>query len=261
MYRFKHDSASTLSWQFIINSSVEFAVCKVWNFSPACHQKHRVRGIFMSSKALTKATGCARMWKVHVCHSKCMVFSVSVLSHALVTLNFKYGKLLHARNWLKQVLWQLIACKMAELFLFFLHANSTWSHYRSQATPTVTYTCTQTNTTHKQQYMHFNHIKHWSHKYTYSQTCTPQTIQTRSPFLDLHMSRDDSHQQTNIYQYIPHNEKKKCPTSKESQWMISSWPGSVWAELQFQSQLTSPPHYQWEGCWHPGRGLHAHFEH
>ena len=80
------------------------------------------------------------------------------------------------------------------------------------------------------------------------------------PFLDSHMSRDDSHQQTNIYRHIPHNNEKRCPTSKESQWRTSSWPGSVWAELRFQSRLTSPPRYQWEGCWHPGKGLHTHFQ-
>ena len=43
-----------------------------------------------------KAAGSARMRKMQkACGSKCIVFSVSVIFHALVTLNFKYGKLLH----------------------------------------------------------------------------------------------------------------------------------------------------------------------
>ena len=41
--------------------------------------------------------------------------SVSVLSHASVTPNFKYVQLLHACNWLRQV---PTACKMTELFMF-----------------------------------------------------------------------------------------------------------------------------------------------
>ena len=60
-----------LSWQFIVNSSVEFVVFKVWNFSPAWWQKHGVTGIFRSSQALTNAAGRARMqemWKA--CHLK-----------------------------------------------------------------------------------------------------------------------------------------------------------------------------------------------
>ena len=63
--QFKSIHTHSLSWQFIINSSVE------------------------------------------VCVSECMPFSVSVLFRASVTPNFKYGKLLHARNWLKQVPWRL----------------------------------------------------------------------------------------------------------------------------------------------------------
>ena len=51
-----------------------------------------------------KAAGRARMQKMQkVCRSKRMVFSFSVLFHALVTSNFKYGKLLHAHNSLKEV--------------------------------------------------------------------------------------------------------------------------------------------------------------
>ena len=53
----------------------------------------------MLCQALTKAAGRARMRKMReVCGSKCMVFFVSALSHASVTPNFKYGKLLHAYN-------------------------------------------------------------------------------------------------------------------------------------------------------------------
>ena len=37
-----HYTRATLSWHFIINSSVEFAICKVGNFSPAWRQTHRV---------------------------------------------------------------------------------------------------------------------------------------------------------------------------------------------------------------------------
>ena len=51
---------------------------------------------------------CYRMWKMqkaHVCGSKCMVFCASVPFNALVTQNLKYGKFLHARNWLKKVPW------------------------------------------------------------------------------------------------------------------------------------------------------------
>ena len=55
---------STLSWQFIINSSVEFAVCEVLNFSPAWRQKHKVMRISMLNMALMKAAGRARMWKM-----------------------------------------------------------------------------------------------------------------------------------------------------------------------------------------------------
>ena len=39
---------------------------------------------------------CGKIGKV--CGSKCTAFSVSVLSHASVTMNFKYGQLLDARN-------------------------------------------------------------------------------------------------------------------------------------------------------------------
>ena len=57
---------------------------------------------FMSSPALTKAAGHARVQKtrkVHICGSKCMVFSVSVLSQGFGDAEiFKYGKLLHVRN-------------------------------------------------------------------------------------------------------------------------------------------------------------------
>ena len=34
--------AFTLSWHFIINSSVEFAICKVWLFLPVQHKKNAV---------------------------------------------------------------------------------------------------------------------------------------------------------------------------------------------------------------------------
>ena len=79
----------------------------------------------MLSQALTEAAGHARMWKMWlVSPSKCMVFFVSVLSHALVMPYFKQGKLLHAHYWLKQ-----IACKTNELFTFFLlHSNPMWKH-------------------------------------------------------------------------------------------------------------------------------------
>ena len=59
-------------------------------FSPAWSKKHGFTGISMSSQELMKAAGHARMQKVQkVCHLKCMVFSVSVLSHTSATLNFK----------------------------------------------------------------------------------------------------------------------------------------------------------------------------
>ena len=97
----KHNgySVSMLSLQFIINSRVKFAVCEVRNFSPArCEKKHGVTRISMLSQVLTKAAGRARMQKMRkVCHSKCTAFSVSVLSHASVTPNLTYGKLLHVR--------------------------------------------------------------------------------------------------------------------------------------------------------------------
>ena len=56
------------------------------------------------NQVLTKDAGCARMWKkqkVHGSKCTCMVFSVSVLSHALVAPNFMYGKLFHVCNGLK----------------------------------------------------------------------------------------------------------------------------------------------------------------
>ena len=69
------------------------------------------------------------MWKMRqVCHSKCMTFSVSVLSHASVIPNFKYGKFLHARNWSKQVPWRLHAKWLSYSHLF-LHTNLMWMHY------------------------------------------------------------------------------------------------------------------------------------
>ena len=46
-------SVSMLSWQFIINPSVEFAVCEVRNFFCEWRKKHRFTGISMSSQALT----------------------------------------------------------------------------------------------------------------------------------------------------------------------------------------------------------------
>ena len=57
-----------------------------------------------NNQNLTKAPGCARMQKkqkVHGSKCTCMVFSVSIISHASVTPNFMYGKLIHACNGLK----------------------------------------------------------------------------------------------------------------------------------------------------------------
>ena len=48
---------------------------------------------------------------------KCMAFSVSVLSHAAVTSNFKYGMLLYAHNWLNTSTMTL-ACKTSKLCFF-----------------------------------------------------------------------------------------------------------------------------------------------
>ena len=46
-----------------------------------------------------KAAGHAKVQKMRkVYGSKCMAFSVSILFHASVTLNFKYGRLLHVCN-------------------------------------------------------------------------------------------------------------------------------------------------------------------
>ena len=58
---------------------------------------------FMLNQALTKDAGLAKMWeKVKGTNSlKCRVLSVSVLSHASMTLNFKYGKFFHVHNGLK----------------------------------------------------------------------------------------------------------------------------------------------------------------
>ena len=110
---------SKLSWQFIINSSVKFAVYERENFSPARDQEHGVTWNFMLSQALTKVAGCARMRKISkVCGSKCKAFSVSVLSHASVTPTFKYGRLLHACNWLKLIP-MMTACITVEIFVFF----------------------------------------------------------------------------------------------------------------------------------------------
>ena len=56
------------------------------------------------NQVLTKAAGRARMRKLQKVHGSkctCMVFSVSVLSHASVTPDFMHDKLLHARNGLK----------------------------------------------------------------------------------------------------------------------------------------------------------------
>ena len=49
---------------------------------------------FILSKVLVKTAGRDRMWEnaKDICSSKCMAFSVSALSHALVTLNFKHRK-------------------------------------------------------------------------------------------------------------------------------------------------------------------------
>ena len=97
-------------------------------------KKHRVTWISKSSQVLTKAAGRARMWRVrkvhlHVCGSKCMAFPVSVLSHASMTPNFKYGKLLHVCNWLKQVPWQLHVKRPS--YACFYTPTPTWTHYKS----------------------------------------------------------------------------------------------------------------------------------
>ena len=52
--------------------------------------ENRVMEVSMSSQAVTKADGLAKMRKVS--HSNSMMFSIPVLSHASVTLNFKYSK-------------------------------------------------------------------------------------------------------------------------------------------------------------------------
>ena len=76
------------------------------------------------SQGPMKAAGRARMRETcKVYGTKCMVFSVSVLSHASVILNFMYGKLLHARKWLKQVPWLLYVKRLSYLHLFTCQLN------------------------------------------------------------------------------------------------------------------------------------------
>ena len=105
-------------------------ICGVWSaeFLACTVSKQGVTWISMSSQALMKAAKCARMWKMwKVCSSKCMAFSVSVLSQALATLNFMYGKLIHARNWSNQVSWWLHVKQPS--YSHYLPTNSTWTHY------------------------------------------------------------------------------------------------------------------------------------
>ena len=74
-----------------------YAKCKITcmvSITRGCTELH-------NNQALTKAAGRARMRKkekVHGSKCTCMVIFVSVLSHASVTPNFMYGKLLHACN-------------------------------------------------------------------------------------------------------------------------------------------------------------------
>ena len=82
-----------LSWQFITNSSVEFAVCKVRIFRlHAVKNTESGESPRRTRREQSLLAGRASMWKMQkVCGSKCMAISALVLSHALVTLLFKYG--------------------------------------------------------------------------------------------------------------------------------------------------------------------------
>ena len=58
------------------------------------------------NQVLTKAAGRARMWKLlKGTRSEMYMYGVFcfIFFRASVTPDFMYGKLLHARNWLKQV--------------------------------------------------------------------------------------------------------------------------------------------------------------
>ena len=72
-----------------------------------------------------------------VCFSECMGFSVSVLSHALVTPNFRCGKLCHARNWLKQVPWRLHVKQLS-----YMYTVVTFLNLPTQQGHTLYTTCT-----------------------------------------------------------------------------------------------------------------------
>ena len=84
--------------------SAEFLTCMASNTV--------LLGISMSSQALTKAPGHARMWKMwKVCGSKFTVF----LFHYFLMLQWQalsYTQLIEASA-------TMIACKIAELFMFF----------------------------------------------------------------------------------------------------------------------------------------------
>ena len=74
-------AARVLIWHFIINSNVNFAMRKVRNFSPAWRQKQGI--MWISIAGAMYAAGRVRIHKLQeVRGSICMVFFVSVLSHA-----------------------------------------------------------------------------------------------------------------------------------------------------------------------------------
>ena len=92
-----HYSASTSSWRFIIINSSVGAKCGIsWLYS--VKKKHAVMGIFMSSQAPMDAKNAKGMpFKMYgaFCFSTFPCFGGSKF--------LKYGKLLHAHNWIKQV--------------------------------------------------------------------------------------------------------------------------------------------------------------
>ena len=126
-----HYSTSMLSWQLNINSTIEFAVCEAPNFLPAWqlawHEVY-VRLLNMLECGKCEKYKCMqfKMYRVF-CFSTCILYTV--LSHASLMTNFKHGKLLDVRNWLKQVPWQLHAKQPRYYSVAFLSANSMWMYY------------------------------------------------------------------------------------------------------------------------------------
>ena len=70
---------------------------------------------------------CQQMENVKSMKVKCVAFSVLVLSHALVTPNFRYVKLLHAHSGLKQA--PLLLHVKRPSYSYVLPTNSIWTHY------------------------------------------------------------------------------------------------------------------------------------